>query len=91
MYSERSLQRVVGTVLAFFLLWMIAMLVPDNGHERTVVASNQLGFVMNGTQYIVDTNAKLNGDQADGRIHVIYYATPIAPRVSSSTYGFEHV
>ena len=87
MHSERGLQRVVGSivlVLAFSLLGTIAILVLGNDHERTGVASNQFGLVVNGTYYILDTNAELIGDQTDGRIHIFHSATPNVPRVSSS-------
>ena len=80
MRSERGLQAAVGVVLAFTLLWTIAILIPDPGASRDAAPQ---GLVVNGTRYVLDSNNV--GQAATGsNVHIIhsYASSATAQKVS---------
>ena len=90
MHPERALQAAIGIVLAFSLLWTIAILIPDDDHNKTAksnrafAAPKQFGLVVNGTHYVLDANIGLYQAQADENVHIIHSASPtIIQRVST--------
>ena len=62
-HPERALQTAIAVVLAFSLLWTIAILIPDDVPSQMAnrVQSPKFGLVVNGTRYILDTDV---GDDA---------------------------
>ena len=54
MHPERGLGAAIGLVLAFTIVWTIAILVPDND-GATATQNQPFGLVVNGTHYVLDT------------------------------------
>mmetsp|Transcript_21857 Transcript_21857/g.45780 ORF Transcript_21857/g.45780 Transcript_21857/m.45780 type:complete len:205 (-) Transcript_21857:209-823(-) len=83
MHPEGRLHVAIGAVLAFLLIWTIAILIPDNEHgkavnsDRAFVASKQFGLVVNGTHYVLDANVGRYQANADENVHIIHSATPV--------------
>ena len=67
MRSERGLQAAIGVVVAFSLLWTIAILVPDPGGSRNAAAQ---GLVVNGTRYVLDSN--VDQSATGSSVHIIH-------------------
>lgn len=59
MNAERGLQAAVGIVMAFSILWTLAIMVPEDSYSSSSVASMQRfdGLVVDGKHYVLDTNA----------------------------------
>lgn len=80
MNSERGLLAGFGIVLAFSLLWTVAILIPDDSRavnsKRTFAVPQRLGLKVNGTQYVLDKN--VGQYQAGGNnenVHIIRLAS----------------
>lgn len=74
MHPERGLGAAVGLVLAFTIVWTIAILVPDNG--ATATQSQPFGLVVNGTHYVLDKNVGRYPAQDDENVQIIHSASP---------------
>ncbi len=87
MNPERGLQAAFGTVLAFSLLWMFATLLPDDGRgagESSIVESNRLGRVANGSQYMLDRDFVIFKADNGNSMKIIHASSPhIIQRVGS--------
>lgn len=74
MNGERGLQAAVGVVMAFSILWTMAILVPDDSSSSASVASTQKfgGLVVDGKHYVLDTNVdQTNSDGVYKVIHAV--------------------
>ena len=59
MNAERGMQAAVGIVMAFSILWTMAIMVPEDSYSSSSVASMQRfdGLVVDGKHYVLDTIA----------------------------------
>ncbi len=74
MNGERGLQAAVGVVMAFSILWTMAILVPDDSSSSASVTSTQKfgGLVVDGKHYVLDTNVdQTNSDGVYKVIHAV--------------------
>lgn len=75
-----------GVTMAFALLWIIAILVPDESRassNRHAYSTTGFGLVINGTHYILDSNVGRYSVQSNENVRVIHSASP-TKRVSRS-------
>lgn len=71
----------IGLVLAFSLVWTLALLVPDDGYRASAAP---LTLVVNGTHYVLDPKVSRDQTQAGENVHIIHAASPsIVQRVST--------
>ncbi len=74
------MQAAVGIVMAFSILWTLAILVPDDSSSSASFASVQKldGLVVDGNHYVLDTNVdQTNSNEVYKVIHAVKTPTKV--------------
>jgi len=82
MNQDRGLNAIIGVVFAFSLLWTLAVLLTDS-NEVVQLRENRFQLIVNGTHYVLDTDALPDDTVVGEHVKVVHYISPsIQQRVS---------
>ena len=86
MNQERGLQAAIGIVMAFSILWTLAILVPDDSSSSAVSMQRFDGLVVNGNHYVLDTNVDQTSSVEGYKvIHAVKTPTKVQVKKSRNT------
>eukprot|EP00985_Skeletonema_marinoi_P019824 scaffold11499_cov141-Skeletonema_marinoi.AAC.4 len=86
MNQERGLQAAIGIVMAFSILWTLAILVPDDSSSSAVSMQRFDGLVVNGNHYVLDTNVdQTSSGEGYKVIHAVKTPTNVQVKKSRNT------